>query len=312
MTARELKLFGRKLPPMEAESSLPDWKQADPAWIEKALAHALARPGGGWVAVDAARRITDRPRRYRIAGRDWVAWRDRGRAHLAPDACPHMGASLEGACNERGKLVCPWHGLRLGPEGHADWQLTPTHDDGLLLWARLLDEETPTETPILPPRPPRFLDAVLRHEASCDTQDILANRLDPWHGAHYHPYSFGRLQVIEQLEDEITVRVVYRVAGPYGVEVDARFHCPDPRSIVMTILRGEGEGSVVETHATPIQPGRSAVVELTLASSDHPRFWSLAEPLAPLLRPLVRRAAQRLWVDDAAYAERRHRLRTTR
>jgi isorenieratene synthase len=296
---------------MQSVSTLPDWKQADPQWIENALAHSQALPGGGWVVVDAARAITERPRRYRIQGRDWVAWRSQGRASLAPDLCPHMGASLENACNEKGRLVCPWHGLRLGEEGHGDWQLHPTHDDGLLVWARLLQEETPSDAPILPVRPTRYLDAVVQREANCEAQDLIANRLDPWHGAHYHPYSFGRLKVIEQLEDEITVRVVYRVAGPYGVEVDARFHCPDPRSIVMTIVRGEGEGSVVETHATPIEAGRSRVVELTLASSDHPRFWMVAEPLAPLLRPLVRRAAHRLWVDDAAYAERRYRLRTT-
>ena len=43
------------------------------------------------------------------------------------------------------------------------------------------------------------------------------------------------------------------------VEVDAVFHCPEPRTIVMTIVEGEGKGSVVETHATPIAPGRTAV-----------------------------------------------------
>jgi isorenieratene synthase len=115
--------------------------------------------------------------------------------------------------------------------------------------------------------------------------------------------------VIEQGEDEVTVRVAYRVIGRFAVEVDARFHSPDLRSIVMTIVRGEGEGSVVETHATPVSPGRSAVVELTLATSDNPRFWPVVKTIGRALRPLVRRAAQKLWTDDAAYAERRFRLR---
>ena len=39
------------------------------------------------------------------------------------------------------------------------------------------------------------------------------------------------------------------------MEVDARFHCPEPRTIVMTIIRGEGVGSDVETHATPLEAG---------------------------------------------------------
>ena len=87
----------------------------------------------------------------------------------------------------------------------------------------------------------------------------IQNRLDPWHGAHYHPHSFGRLKVLDDNEDLLRVRVAYRVVGPLAVEVDATFHCPDPRTIVMTIVDGEGTGSVVETHATPIAAGRTAV-----------------------------------------------------
>ena len=39
---------------------------------------------------------------------------------------------------------------------------------------------------------------MIRMEAQCEPRDVIANRLDPWHGAHYHPHSFGRLRVIEQ------------------------------------------------------------------------------------------------------------------
>ena len=94
-----------------------------------------------------------------------------------------------------------------------------------------------------------------------------------------------------------------------GMEVDARFHCPDPRSIVMTIVGGEGVGSVVETHVTPIQPGRTAVIEATLATSDRPQFWAAVRPLTWVFRGMVERRAHRLWVDDVAYSERRYALR---
>jgi isorenieratene synthase len=151
----------------------------------------------------------------------------------------------------------------------------------------------------------------MRMEASCEPRDVVANRLDPWHGVHYHPHSFGQLRVIDQQQDAITVRVAYRVAGPLAVEVDARFHCPDPRSIVMTIVRGDGLGSVVETHATPLEPvgkGRSAIIELTYATSERPGFV-VAERAQPWLRPLMQWAAHRLWVEDARYAERLYQLR---
>jgi len=79
----------------------------------------------------------------------------------------------------------------------------------------------------------------------------------------------------------------------------------------MTIIGGEGEGSVVETHATPICPGRTAIIEATLATSDRYQF-KMAQLVAGFVRPFMERSAQRLWVDDAAYAERLYRLRDER
>ena len=305
---RELRV-GRALPPREPVSSEPDWKQANPRWIDRALRSALARPGGGWYVVDGARAIGSSPSGYRILGRSLVAYRcGDGRAIVAPGVCPHMGAPLEGACLKDDRVVCPWHGLELGPAGHGRWRPLPTHDDGVLVWVRIGEHETPSEAPHLPERPSRFIDAVARTEASCLPQDVIANRLDPWHGAHFHPHSFRTLQVIDQGEDSIVVRVTHRIAGPIGMEVDARFHCTDPRTIVMTIVDGDGEGSVVETHATPIDEGRTAIVEATLATSDRAGF-PIALRLSRLIRPLMERAARRLWVEDAAYAEQLHRLR---
>ena len=76
----------------------------------------------------------------------------------------------------------------------------------------------------------------------------------------------------------------------------------------MTILEGEGKGSVVETHAAPIDEGRTAIVEATLATSDRNGFQH-ALKLKRLIRPLIERSARRLWVDDVAYAERLYELR---
>ena len=64
----------------------------------------------------------------------------------------------------------------------------------------------------------------------------------------------------------------------------------------------------METHATPIGPGRSAIIEATLATSDRPQF-ALVLRAARVIRPLIERAAARLWVEDIAYAERRRAVR---
>ncbi len=307
-----------------SRSSKPDWVQANPASIDRALARALARSGGGWYAVDDRRMIRERPRAYTIAGEELVLWRTpSGVVRAAPEACPHMGASLDCAKTRGDNIVCPWHGLELGSRPHGRWRERTVHDDGVLVWVQLGEgasasgssdregvDETVTDAPILAPRPRpgTFLSGVIRMEARCEPSDILANRLDPWHGAHYHPHSFARLVVLDDDGDVLTVRVAYRVAGPLAVEVDATFHCPDRRTIVMTIVDGEGVGSVVETHATPISSDRCAVIEATIASSDRKGF-GVARRLAPLLRGMINRRAGRLWVEDIAYAERRYALR---
>lgn len=304
--------FGTVLDPIESVLDGPDWRQADPRWIQRALAASQERPSGGWYVVDASRAITTKPQRYRLLGKDWVVFRDDQGVVLGPDSCPHMGAPLADSHCKDGEVICPWHSLPLGRKRRGTWVPRPMHDDGVLVWAQFDEEgQTPTPAPFLPERPQGgYLDAVMRLEAACEPRDVVENRLDPWHGVHFHPHSFGSLKVVERLDDEITVRVAYKVAGPLAVEVDARFHCPDPRAIVMTIVRGEGTGSVVETHGTPIDAGRTAVVEATIATSERPGFQWAVRYLSRFIRPQVEARARRLWVEDAEYSERRFALRT--
>jgi len=302
--------FGPPLPAVEVpESSLaPDWQQARPRAIARALERALERPHGNWFVAGESRSFGKQPQRLRVAGEDLVAWRVDGELLIAPDACPHMGASLSDSCVREGKLVCPWHALALGKEGHGNWKRYAVHEDGVLSWVRIGPEVPETPLPVLPPRPDIYLEGVVRLEVRCDPEDIIANRLDPWHGVHFHPYAFASLTVLDLDDDVLKVRVAKRLIGRVVAETDATFHSPEPRSIVMTILEGEGKGSVVETHATPVEPGRTVVVEATLATSDRAGFRH-ARKLQRFIRPFIERSARRLWVDDAAYAERLYELR---
>lgn len=302
--------FGQKLQPLAPgpTEEAPDWKQCDPKFIRRALNKALKRPGGGWYVVNASRAIGKKPCKYLIDGKELVAYRSGGKPVLAAHACPHMAGPLSAGRVERDELVCPWHGLHLPSHDHKHWQIFDSFDDGVLTWVRLGSKEEATPQPILPQRPESAIIGIIHQEADCEPQDIVANRLDPWHGHHYHPHTFARLQVTKVDEDELGVRVAYRVAGPFCVEVDAVFFSPEPRSIVMKITAGEGAGSIVETHATPIAPGRSAVTEVTMATSERLGFKLLTQ--APgLIRPMIEKAASRLWVEDLAYAERTFFLR---
>lgn len=297
--------FGR-LPPPPAD----DWRRARKPLIDRALLRTLSLPDPGWRVLDGSRRIGARPRAFQVDGQHLIAWRPSGggpgsEVLVAPESCPHLGASLAGAPVRDGAVVCPWHGLALGRDGHGAWRCRPAHDDGVLVWVRTATDDVP---PPRLPRPAVFLDGVIRLEARCAVADVIANRLDPWHGVHLHPYSFAALEVIEQTDDLLRVFVEKRIAGPLRVAVEATFHCPSPHAIVMTITAGEGAGSLVETHAVPIDAERTAIVEATIATSSRDGF-RVVRHLAPLLRPFVERSAARLWRDDLAYAERLAALR---
>ncbi|RKN39049.1 Rieske (2Fe-2S) protein [Streptomyces hoynatensis] len=318
--------------PTPWERQRPTWREAAPAAIGAALARAQARPAGNWYVVGASRELRpDGPLGRTVAGTELVLWRDaRGRPLAGPGACPHLGAPLRRAAVRDGRLLCHWHGLALDGRRFAGWAPWPAHDDGLLLWVRLdrVGAEPPTERPPCPPRPAGGVAAVYAGRGRCEPEDVLANRLDPWHGAWLHPYSFTDLSVVQdpgeeadpaggpgcgEFPVEFAVDVSFRLAGPAVVPVRAEFAAPGPRTVVMRIVEGTGAGSVVETHATPLTPAGAAtpvtlVTEAVVAVSDW-RGFAAVRAAAPVLRPLLRAASGRLWRDDLAYAERRWTLR---
>ncbi len=313
------------LPKIDWADQKPTFRDAEPAIIDAALRRAQRRPGGNWYVFAASTDIrSDRPFGTEVGGTEIVAWRDgRGSLRVGPASCPHLGADLSTGKVDCGALICPWHGLRLEGGREFGWKPLPAHDDGVLVWVRLdkVGGEEPLDAPVLPVRPQgRHLAAVTRLEGVCEPQDVISNRLDPWHGGWFHPYSFARLGVLsappvdaDDDADVFQVAVTFRM-GRLGAPVIAEFSCPEPRTIVMHIVDGEGAGSVVETHATPIGTGpdgrpRTAVIEAVIAASDLSGF-RYALRAAPIIQPLMRAAATRLWRDDLAYAERRYALRT--
>ena len=309
----------KRVPQPPAEQLRSTWRQAAIPRIETALARALARDPGGWYVVGCSGDVGAESIVRTIAGREIALWRTQdGELRAASGVCPHMGARLD-RCEVDGRdLMCRWHGLRLPSEwpgaGRGGWPTHPVHDDGVLLWVRLPTEgETSREAPRLPARPAldRALTAVHVAAARCEPADIVANRLDPWHGAWLHPYAFSHLVVDDDAStpDRLVTDVTFRLTPTWGVLVRAEFTCPDARTIVMHITEGEGLGSVVETHATPLTaPGAeqpvSVMSEATIATSDRVGF-RIARAFSPLITPLVRRTQGQLWVDDLEYAERR-------
>ncbi len=327
MTGSRIRDEIRKRVPIQNVPTVPldhlrsTWKQARPGRIRASFDVAQSQDPGGWYVVGTSEDVgLTRTVTRTVAGREIVLWRDESGALCAgPGACPHLGALLEACEVISGEVVCRWHGMALGPSGAAGWKPMTAYDDGVLAWVRLpTPGETPSDRPTLTDRPPLegSLRAVITIPGTCEPQDIIANRLDPWHGAWYHPYAFSHLVVDDEASDDkkLVVDVTFRLSPRWGVPVRAEFACPDARTIVMTIVDGEGAGSVVETHATPLGPdalGRpvTMMTEATIAYSPRTGF-GVARHVAALMRPAMKRTQARLWVDDMAYAERRYLLRS--
>nr|WP_205323711.1 DUF5914 domain-containing protein [Glycomyces sp. YM15] len=319
-----------RVAPAEWAAQRPTYGDAKPELIESAVKRACARPSGNWFVLAPSREIrADRPFGAAVGRQELVAWRDGSRRIVVgPGACPHLGAPLAKSRIDCGALRCHWHGLALTGDGGPGWRPLPAYDDGVLTWVRLdeLGGEEPLPEPVIAarPAPAASIAAVAELTGTCEPDDVIANRFDPWHGAWFHPYSFTRLTVVstprEDMEgmrgeqDRFVVDVTFRVGRRVGVPVQAEFFSPEPRTLVMRIIGGEGAGSVVETHAVPSMPSidgrpRTRVVEATIATSERTGFKA-ALRIAPALRVIMRRAAARLWRDDLAYAERRYALRS--
>ncbi|SDS46982.1 Phytoene/squalene synthetase [Nocardioides scoriae] len=307
----------RRMPPRDQLE--PSWRAASPRRIRTALDAALAQDPGGWYVVGASSDLGERSIVRTVGGQEVTLWRSSTGVVAGPGSCPHLGALLDDCEVLHDQLHCRWHGLALPAGGAHGWTPYAAHDDGVLLWVRLAtqgEQSTPLPRITRRPDPQASVAAVIEVPGTCEPRDIIANRLDPWHGSWFHPYSFSHLTVVEDLSDEhvLTVDVTFRVSRTWGVPVRAEFACPDARTIVMTITEGEGAGSVVETHATPLGPDaagrpRTLMTEATIATSDRTGF-AVARHAAPLLRPAMRKVARRLWVDDLTYAERSWLLRS--
>jgi nitrite reductase/ring-hydroxylating ferredoxin subunit len=309
-----------RVPQPRENKMVSTWRLAKPGRIATSLAASQAQNSGGWFVAGQSSDVGRKASVTRtIAGREVVFWRnDEGRLVAGPGACPHLGALLDNCPVMGGTMYCRWHGLAFTEQGDLTWSPYRACDDGVLIWVGLPTAGEPaTERPTLPARPPlsESVAAVMFEPGVCEPQDVIANRLDPWHGSWFHPYAFSHLVVDDEASDEhsLIVDVTFRLSRTWGVPVRAEFSCPDTRTIVMRIIDGEGTGSVVETHATPTGldgQGRpqTMITEATIAYSNRPGF-AVARWMGPLLKPSIKRTARRLWVDDLAYAERRYDLR---
>ncbi len=168
----------------------------------------------GWFAVAADDELlADRPVRCRLAGADYVAFRDaRGEPAVVSAHCPHLGAHMGyGGCVREGTLECPFHGFRFDRNGAcvatgygtkpppaARLVSLPTHRSGGWLFAWYHPSGRP------PSWTPPVLDAagwspLQRHLSVLRThpQETTENSVDLGHFPFVHGYRDVQLRALE-------------------------------------------------------------------------------------------------------------------
>ncbi len=71
-----------------------------------------------WYVAEEVSAITDKPRRVKLCGLDFVLFRAKdGTIACLSDVCIHRGASLGGGLVVEGDVECPYHGWRFGKSG---------------------------------------------------------------------------------------------------------------------------------------------------------------------------------------------------
>jgi len=160
-----------------------------------------------WYPVARIEDVRDQPVSALLLEQPLVLYRARDTVVVAADRCPHRGMRLSmGQCRDN-TLICPYHGLRFGPEGHctqvpAHPQLAPSPRFGLtrypveerygLIWTCLGESPAP-----FPGLGPDWDDATFRRvvpdpvaiSASAGRQ--VEGFIDVAHFAHVHGATFA-------------------------------------------------------------------------------------------------------------------------
>jgi len=78
-------------------------------------------PKNAWYGATTVDELAGKPLGRQICGEKIVFYRDAaGRVVALDDFCPHRGAPLSLGLMEDGKLVCGYHGLKMGSDGRTD------------------------------------------------------------------------------------------------------------------------------------------------------------------------------------------------
>ncbi len=166
-----------------------------------------------WYVAARSDELSDKPLARQICGEKIVFYRDEaGRVAALEDFCPHRGAPLSLGYIEEGKLVCGYHGLKMGRDGKTDSmprqrvqgfpcvQAYPSEERHGFIWVWTGDatQAQPEQIPdfIWSENPDWAYGGGLYHIA-CDYRLMIDNLMDLTHETYVHASSIGQKEIDE-------------------------------------------------------------------------------------------------------------------
>ncbi len=208
-----------------------------------------------WYVAAMSNEVTDKPLGRTICNHNLVMYRGQGEAVACiEDFCPHRGAAMSLGYIEEGELVCGYHGLRMGPDGHTismPKQRTdrfpctrsfPVMEKYGFIWVWPGDKAQADESKL-----PKFdwtenngwtYGGGLFH-IKCDYRLMIDNLMDLTHETYVHSSSIGQKEIDEapvktRMEGDqvITERFMAEVKAPPFWQMAMEFQGLDPNATV--------------------------------------------------------------------------------
>ena len=305
-----------------------------------------------WYVACAADEVGDKPFGRRICGHALVFYRTSGRQiACVEDFCPHRGAPLSLGTVRDGNLVCGYHGLVMGSDGHCvampgvraprlpairSFPVVERHGF-VWVWPGDASMADVSAMPSLPwADSPEWTYGGGLYHVGCDYRLMIDNLMDLTHETYVHANSIGQPEIEEAPvktevsgDHVVTSRFMENIMAPPfwraalrgngladDVPVDRWQICHfDPPSHVM-IEVGVAHAGHGGYHADAAHKVSSVVVDFITPETDTSiwYFWGMARRFAvddATLTDTIREGQRKIFGEDLAMLERQQSNLTT-
>jgi vanillate monooxygenase len=302
-------------------------------------------PNNAWYVAATADELAGKPLGRQICGEKIVFYRDaENRVVALEDFCPHRGAPLSLGFLEDGKLVCGYHGLKMGSDGRTDSmpkqrvqgfpcvRAFPVEERYGYIWiwpgdAALANTDDIPE--LAWANDPAWAFGGGLYHIKCDYRLMIDNLMDLTHETYVHATSIGQKEIDEaavttRMEGEsvVTSRFMENTLAPpfwqtalqaaglaHDVPVDrwqiCRFTAPSHIMIDVGVAHA-GHGGI---EADAKHRASAIVVDFITPESENSMwyFWGFARTFQPedqALTDRIREGQGKIFAEDLEMLER--------